>query len=163
MHRFVKFKRKSKPIRPAFGVKNGILLAAVLIKYCNCVDKSFVRKGSESMYFSDQKSWRREWDSNPRGPEGPQAVRRFCSSPGLLHTWLGDPGPNAENHIQAWFIICFPKTSSKRSSASGKSAHGNRSLEPKPQRFQKPARKRHAASSRQLWISQPFEKHLSLP
>ena len=33
---------------PTFGVKNGILLAAVLIKCCNCVDKSFIRKGSES-------------------------------------------------------------------------------------------------------------------
>ena len=52
------------------GVKNGISPTAILIKRCNYVDKSLIRKDSELRYFSDQILWRRGWDSNPRGPEG---------------------------------------------------------------------------------------------
>ncbi len=55
--------------------------------------------------------WRRGWDLNPRGPEGPQALRQFALFPGLLPTWLGYPGIHVIEFIQAWIaIIGFQET-----------------------------------------------------
>ena len=65
--------------------------------------------------YVDGLSKRREWDLNPRDPDGSQAVRRvsvFCTSPGLLHSRLGDPGTISLN-LQLW---CFKFLKSVRGS-----------------------------------------------
>ncbi|MEM2129023.1 MAG: hypothetical protein QXZ70_00340 [Candidatus Bathyarchaeia archaeon] len=51
-----------------FGVKNAILGIADLIKPCNQADKPFIKNKPETRLFLEQRVWRREWDSNPRGP-----------------------------------------------------------------------------------------------
>ena len=42
-------------------------------------------------------------------PRGHKLLGTMLVSPGLLHTWLGDPGSCVTNHIQVvQFIISFP-------------------------------------------------------
>ena len=69
-----------------FGVRNGISVTAVLIKYCNSVDKLFIKKGSDSRWFSYQILWRGVWDLNPRDLS-------VTDLAGLPPTRLGQPRP----------------------------------------------------------------------
>jgi hypothetical protein len=59
---FVRFERKSKSTLPTLGVKKQVPLTANFVKRCNCFDKPFTKKGSESRQFFDQILWRGVWD-----------------------------------------------------------------------------------------------------
>ena len=51
---------------------------------------------------------RREGDLNPRGPKRPQAewyLRKGKASPGLLPTWLGDPGTERLIMLSGFIIV----------------------------------------------------------
>jgi hypothetical protein len=63
-----------------FGVRNVISRIVNLIKLCNHSDKPFIRNKPKAWLLLEQRVWRREWDLNPCGPEGPQALKACALS-----------------------------------------------------------------------------------